>query len=196
MRKGWESCLAQRREGSGVIFLIYMNTCRECVERMESGYFQWCPVTGSGAMGTNWNTGGSLWTSGNSFLLWRSPRTGTSHPGEFWSLHLWRYSKAVWIWSWTTSSRTPVRAGGLDQMASSGSFQLHPFCDSVILWVKPRSQTRVKTEGRGPVRDVSNFSRSGQGTRSWVERQGSPRKQCYCSRARGMHTSYGSLWNQ
>jgi len=36
---------------------------------MEPASFQWCPVTGPEAVGTNWNTGRSLWTSGNTFLL-------------------------------------------------------------------------------------------------------------------------------
>jgi len=39
------------------------------VKKMEPGSFQWCPVTGQEAMGTNCNTGGSVFTSGNSFLL-------------------------------------------------------------------------------------------------------------------------------
>jgi len=38
------------------------------------------------AMGTNWNTGGSLWTSGNTFLLQGRPSTGTGCPESLWSL--------------------------------------------------------------------------------------------------------------
>jgi len=37
---------------------------------MEPGLFQWCPVTGPEAMGTNWDAGSSFWTSGNTFVLW------------------------------------------------------------------------------------------------------------------------------
>jgi len=35
------------------IFSLSINTCREVVKRLESGSFQWCPVTGPEAMGTN-----------------------------------------------------------------------------------------------------------------------------------------------
>ena len=43
---------------------------QEDVERMGLNYFQWCPVTGQGAMGTNWGTGSSVWTSGRTSSLW------------------------------------------------------------------------------------------------------------------------------
>ena len=43
------------------------NTCREGAKRTVPGSLQWCPVTGPEATGTNWNTRGSLWTSGNTF---------------------------------------------------------------------------------------------------------------------------------
>jgi len=39
---------------------MYITTSREGEKRMESGSFQWCPVTGPEAMGANGNTGGSL----------------------------------------------------------------------------------------------------------------------------------------
>ena len=41
---------------------------RDSVKRVELGSSQWCPVKGPEAMGTNWNTGDSLWTSGNTFF--------------------------------------------------------------------------------------------------------------------------------
>ena len=35
---------------------------------MGPGSFQWCPVTGQGAKGTNWNTRSSIWTWGKTSL--------------------------------------------------------------------------------------------------------------------------------
>ena len=32
--------------------------------------FQWCPMPGQEVMGINWNTRGSLWTSGSISVLW------------------------------------------------------------------------------------------------------------------------------
>ena len=53
-------------------------------------------------MGTNWNTGSSVWTYGNTFLLWGWQSTSTGCPDRLWSHHLWRHSKAVWTCSWST----------------------------------------------------------------------------------------------
>ena len=60
------------------------------VKRMGPHSFQWCPVTGQAAVGTNWSIGSSIWTREriSSLLGWRS--TGTGCPEGLWSL-LWRY---------------------------------------------------------------------------------------------------------
>jgi len=58
-------------------------------------------------MGTNWNTGGSLWTSGNTLLLWGWLRIGTGCPRKLWGLHPRTYSEIIWTWSWTACSRWP-----------------------------------------------------------------------------------------
>ena len=58
------------------------NTWREGAKRMEPGSFQWCPVTGPEATCTHWNTGDSLWTPGNTFLLWGWPSTCTGCSGR------------------------------------------------------------------------------------------------------------------
>lgn len=47
----------------------YINTWRKGTKKMEPRCFWWCLVTGQETMGTNWNTGGAVWTSGN-ILLW------------------------------------------------------------------------------------------------------------------------------
>jgi len=69
----------------------------------EAGFSQWCPVTGSKAMGTNWNMGGIVWTWGNTFLLWGWLSTGTGCSGEWWSLPPWTQSKSDWTWFWATA---------------------------------------------------------------------------------------------
>ena len=37
------------------------------MQRRQSGFLQRYPVTGQGAVSTNWNAGDSIWTSGNTF---------------------------------------------------------------------------------------------------------------------------------
>ena len=87
---------------------MYVNTWREGAKKTEPGSFQWCPVPGPVAMGTNWNTGGSLWTSGNTFSLWGWSSTGTSCPERLWNFPPWRYSKAVWRRRQFTDSGLPL----------------------------------------------------------------------------------------
>ena len=49
-----------------LINMYKYNVCKyKDTKRTEPGSFQWCPMTGPEAVGTNWNTGGSLWTSRN-----------------------------------------------------------------------------------------------------------------------------------
>jgi len=40
------------------------------VRRTGPSSFQWCPVTGQGATGTNWSRGSSSWTRGRTSSLW------------------------------------------------------------------------------------------------------------------------------
>ena len=61
---------AWRRKGSGGILSAYINTWREGTKKMEPGSFQWCPHGRTRGNRHNWNTGGSVWTSGNTVLLW------------------------------------------------------------------------------------------------------------------------------
>ena len=88
--------------------------------------FQWHPVTGSEAIGTNCNARGSLLMLGNTFSLWGWQSTGTGC-GRLWSLHPWRYLKAIW----TPALGGPAWAGDLSTMTSRGPLQSRPFCDSV-----------------------------------------------------------------
>jgi len=83
------------------------NILRVGVRREGTNSFQWCPVTGQGAMGTNWSTGSSVWTWGriSSLWGWRSP--GTGFLGRLWSLLLWRYSRPAWTRSCAAYCRWP-----------------------------------------------------------------------------------------
>lgn len=47
-----------------------VNTWSGSAEMKEPVCLQWCPVTEQEETGTNWNTGGSLYTSENQFSLW------------------------------------------------------------------------------------------------------------------------------
>ena len=100
--------------------------------------FQWCPVTGQGAMGTNWGTGSSIWTWGRTSSLWGWRSTGTGCPGRLWSLLLWRYSRPGpgWTRCCAACCRWPCFGRGLDWVTHRGPVQPLPFCDSVILWLR------------------------------------------------------------
>lgn len=82
-------------------------------------------------MGTSWNTGDSLRTSGNTSLLWESPSAGTGSPKRFWSLHPWRYLKAVQV---TGSGWHCLSGEGmLDKMTSRSPTSTTPWvCESVL----------------------------------------------------------------
>jgi len=84
------------------------------VRRMGPNCFQWCPVTGQGAMGTNWSTGSSIWTWGRTSSLWGWWSTRTGCPGRLWSLPLWRYSRPAWTRSCAACCRWPCFGRGLD----------------------------------------------------------------------------------
>ena len=89
MTKGWGSwaCLAWRREvWEGTLLHTYK--WRVSVRRTGPNSFQWCPVTGQGAMGTKWSIGSSSWTCGRTSLLWGWWSTGTGCPRRLWILLL------------------------------------------------------------------------------------------------------------
>ena len=88
-------------------------------------------MPGPEAVSTNWNTEGSIGTSGITFLLWGWPNTGTGYPQRLWSLHPWRYLQAVWTRSWAAGCRWPClsRGGGPDNLQRS-------LPTTTILWNK------------------------------------------------------------
>ena len=111
---------------------MLINIWRVGVRRMGPSSFQWCPVTGQGAMGTNWSTGSSVWTWGrvSSLWGWRSP--GTGFPWRLWILLLWGYSRPAWMWSCAACCRWPCFGRGVQLDDPQRSLPtLNILCDSV-----------------------------------------------------------------
>jgi len=105
------------------------------ISRVGPGFFQWCPVTGQGAMGTNWGTGSSIWTWGRTSSLWGWRSPGTGCPERLWCLLLWRYSRPAWTRSCAACCRRPCfgRGVGLDDpQRSLPTPNILWFYDSVI----------------------------------------------------------------
>lgn len=90
-------------------------------------------------MGTNWNTGGSIWASENTLLL--CDQADTHCPGRLWSLPPWRYSKAILTWAGAVSSRWPCLSIGLNQMVLQRSLP-----NSTILWFCDRAPYNMKAD--------------------------------------------------
>ena len=110
---------------------------------MGPNSFQWCPVTGQGAMGTKRSIGSSIWTRGRTSSLWGWRSTGTGCPGRQWSLLLWRYSRPSWTRSCAACCRWPClsrRVGLDDPQRSLPTPTILWFCDSVnyeCLYINP-----------------------------------------------------------
>ena len=96
----------------------------------DPGSFQWCPVTGPEAAGTNWNVGDFSWASGNIFSLWSSPSTGTGNPERWWSLPPWDLQKPSGHGPRQLALGGPAWGRQLDKMTSRGPSQPQPVCDS------------------------------------------------------------------
>lgn len=118
-----------------------INSWSEGTKRMEPGHFQWYPMTGTEAMGTNRNKGESLWTSENTIFYcegaWEVAQVAQRGCGIF-SVNI---QKAFRNSSRHLAPSGPSWAWVLDQVISKCSFQPQPFCGSVILW-KLTSQTK------------------------------------------------------
>ena len=112
-RKGWELRLfsLEKRRLRGIL-PMYRNTWRDSAKRTEPGSFQWCPLTGQAAKGTNWNTGGSLWTRKH-FVSWQWWSTAIGCPRTLWCIYPWRYSEAVWTSSCAAGCKWPCLSSGV-----------------------------------------------------------------------------------
>ena len=117
-----QSSSVRNRLGPGKKSLLVWNWITEGrVQRRWSRLFSVVPSDRTRGMGKNWNTGGSAWPSGNTFSLLGWPSTGTDCSERLWSLPSWRYSKAIWTWSWATGFRCPYlsrRVGPRDLQSS------------------------------------------------------------------------------
>ena len=102
-----------------------VNIWKEGVKKMESSFFQWCSVAGQETVGTNWNTGGSLWTLGNAIVLCGWWSTG-KNCGVF-SLEVFKCSLDMVLITLTGQ--------GLDKMTWRCFFSSQQFLDSEILWI-------------------------------------------------------------
>ena len=115
------------------IISMCINTWWEGPKKMKPDSCQWCPVTGPKAMGTIWNTRHSVWTLGNTFLLWGWPSTGTGFPKKVWSLLSWRFSKPIQIESRAVWCRWPrYEWGGWTGISPEVLSSLSHFVISVI----------------------------------------------------------------
>lgn len=110
-----------------------VNTSREGAKRMEPGSSQWCLVTGPETTGTNWTTGGSLWTPWNGFSVWGWHRHRLPHEVmESPSLELFGGCLDMvlgnWLWMFL------LEQAGLNKMTSRGPLQPEPCCAFMILY--------------------------------------------------------------
>lgn len=131
MRKSWENWdrSAWRREGSGRVLYKYLKG-----KHKEDGarLFSVVSIDRTRDVDTNWNTRGSLWTSGNTFycevcqtLAGVAQRcSGVSSLGDIqkWPGH--GPGQSV--------PGSPAWAGKLDKMTPRGPFQAQSFCDCVL----------------------------------------------------------------
>lgn len=106
--------------------------CKYLKGGSKEGMVRLFPVIEPEAVVTNWNTKGSLRTSGNTVLLWEEwPSPGTGCPQRWWTPHPWSCSKAIWSGPGQLVLSHPAWGEELDQMTSRGAFEPQPFCDSV-----------------------------------------------------------------
>jgi len=117
-KKGWQGCdcLTWKTEGSVRISSMHINTCKEGAKRMEPD-FSVIPSDRTRGNG-QWNTGDSVWISGNTLFLSGWLSTGIGCSGKLWIPPPWKYRKASWMWSCTTSSKWPCmnRGAGPDDL--------------------------------------------------------------------------------
>lgn len=117
------------------LFFLFQSLGTVCKQKMEIA-----PRFLNGCLNSKrlWaKTAGSLWTSEKMLLLWEWLSSGISCPGKLWSLYPWRYTKAVWAWSWATDSRWPCLSRGVwpDDLQRSSFYFKPSFVPDYIIWV-------------------------------------------------------------
>ena len=133
MRKVWESWDCSAWGGlRGHLISVYRYLQGDAV-RTESEIgipFQWCPVTGQGAVGTNWKTGGFVWTPGSTSVMCGWQSTGTGCPEGLWDLLLGEPRKSPGHDPGHSALGVPAGTGvGSDGVR--GPFQPQPRCHSI-----------------------------------------------------------------
>lgn len=106
----------------------------EVVKKTEPGSFQCCLVRGPEAVITNWNMGGSVPISGNTFFYcesdWAVAQVDQGGCGVF---ILGDIKKTSWYVPQQPALGGPAWEGGLENVTSRSPFQSQPFHGSVIL---------------------------------------------------------------
>lgn len=103
-KRVWESGAPGKAERCGIVQLGEgFWGSHHCMEipagRVERRWSPAVPSNGTIGNGTGWEHRRCPLKIKNLFVLWEWPNTGTGSPGIL-SLCPWRYSKAVWTWSW------------------------------------------------------------------------------------------------
>lgn len=107
-KKGRELGPFSLKKRLGRILSKFINTWWEGAKAMELGLFQWCQVQGQESIGTNWNTGCSVYIWRNTSLLCGWQSTGTGCSVRLWRLLLQKiFKRATWTWSWASCSWYP-----------------------------------------------------------------------------------------
>lgn len=130
VRKCWESrdCSAQRRRGSGGSPPCPLSP-EGRAQGGQPGSSQWCLAPGQEAVSTNWSSGGSPWTSGNTFSWCGWWSSGSGHLEKLWALPLCRSSETPGMRAWLPCSGWPCRGRG---GAGVPGVPAHLLWDSVI----------------------------------------------------------------
>jgi len=131
---------------------MFINIRRVGVRRMGPDSFQWCPVTGQGGQ-RGWSRALFSGAQCQDLGQWAPPETqevpserqetffysegDTGCPGRLWSLRPWRYSEALWAWSWAAGSGWPCLGGEV------GPDELQRF----LPWVIQRGELFITSGG-------------------------------------------------
>lgn len=128
-------------EAQKIILSIYIYI-QSGTKWMDSGPFQWCTGPEPEAKSTNWNTRGSIKTSGNTSVLCRRWSTGTGCPASFQSLPPEKCSKPAWHCPGQRVLDDPARAG-VGELGHRCVFKFLSYWYLVILYAYIHVHTNV-----------------------------------------------------
>lgn len=110
----------------------YVNILWEGINRAKSDSFEWCLVMGWGNMYQLKNRRLCL-KCRKHLLLWGWLKSEASCPGVLWVFILGDIQKLPACDPWKTALGDLIWAKALNKMTFRGTFQSHPFCNSVLL---------------------------------------------------------------